>query len=326
MLLRNVLVLLLVVCLHSVGRAQNLVPNGSFEDYYECPTTPAQWNRVQEWTSPWLSSADYFNSCSGGVVAGVPFNQCGYQEAAHGQAYMGMINYIDNAPTYREMISIELMEPLQIGVPVCLSFKVATGGFGSASINSGYYTSRGMGMKFFVDMPTDWFSYLFPPDIPLYAEEVLTDTAIWYTISGEYTPDSAYTHLVMGNFLPDSLSGVVRLDSSGFGTDWAYAFVDDVRVSFDLSYCTSTGVGDLPAGDLLLFPSPFQEQLRLHLPMDMGGPLRVRMTNSVGQEVAAWSGLVGPEVVVDVPPLASGMYLVHVSNGRGSEVTGRAFH
>ncbi len=326
MLPRTVLVLLVVGYLQGAGRAQNLVPNGSFEDYYECPTSWGQWNRVEHWTSPWVASADYFNSCIGNNVAGVPYNQMGYQFAAQGQAYMGVVNYVEDLSTYREMVAVELSEPLHVGVPVCLSYKVAAGGFGSASMNSAYYTSRGLGMKFFVNMPTDWFSYMFPSSVPLYAEEVLTDTAIWYSISGQYVPDSAYTHLVMANFLPDSLSGVVRLDSSGFGTDVAYSFIDDVRVSFDLSYCTSTNVNEPREAELLLFPSPFSDQLRLRVPDRLDGPLRVRLLNNLGQEVAAWSGLVGPEVMLQVPPSARGIYMVRVSNGRGSEVTGRVLH
>ena len=109
------------------------------------------------------NSADYFNSCNGGSVVGVPFNQFGYQAAAEGVGYMGMATSSPRGgPWYRELVGIELSQPLIPGVPVCLSFKTAMGGFGSWSGNSSPYSCKGIGLQFFLEYPTDWSTYLYP--------------------------------------------------------------------------------------------------------------------------------------------------------------------
>ena len=70
---------LLLIAAYAHG--QNLVPNGSFEEYGECPNNGAQIDRAIGW-SAFRRSPDYFNSCDEGSVASVPFNFIGEQFAA----------------------------------------------------------------------------------------------------------------------------------------------------------------------------------------------------------------------------------------------------
>ncbi|MBL7963152.1 MAG: T9SS type A sorting domain-containing protein [Flavobacteriales bacterium] len=305
--------------LAAAATAQNLVPNGSFEDYYNCPTNWGQWQQVQHWISPYNQSADYFNACTGDTIAGVPFSQFGYQHAAEGQAYMGMATYLAGVAQYREMIQVELTQPLQVGVPVCLGFKMAVGGFGSwGFINSAKYTCKGVGMKFFEQLPTNWAAYLYPNSAALYLDEVPTDTAIWYVMSGTYIPDSAYTYLVVANFFADSLSGVTWLDTTGWGvTPVAYAFIDDVRVSMDLSYCDSeVGIGEQQSLILNAFPNPFDDRIDVLL-SDVSTAAVVELRNAIGQLVASTvhsgSGLVS----FHLAPLPSGLYLLCARDTHG---------
>lgn len=183
------------------GTAQNLVPNGSFEDFYNCPVGFAQVYQVQRWISPFNQSADYLHACNGLTTNGVPYSFFGYQMAADGDGYMGMCTYRSLNPVYREFIQTELDTPLVVGVPVCLSFKMAVGGFGSFGGSSPIYTCAGMGMKFFIQTPVDWENYLYPNTAALYMDYTPADTSQWYLVNGVYIPDSAYTHLVIGNFL-----------------------------------------------------------------------------------------------------------------------------
>ncbi|MBV6406118.1 MAG: hypothetical protein GFGODING_02903 [Flavobacteriales bacterium] len=218
------------------------------------------------WLNLHTQSADYFNECNTGGVLDVPFSQFGYQQPYEGDAYVGMATSgIGGGPWYREMVGCPLAEPLQPGVPVCLSFKMAVGGFGSWSGNSSYNTCQGVGLKFFTQLPTDWYDYLYPNSAALALDVVPTDTAIWYTVSGTYVPDSAYAYVVVGNFFADSLSEVTVLDSTGFGTaEPSYAFIDDVRVSFTLDYCDADLGVDEPSRELpLAYPQPFAELLHV---------------------------------------------------------------
>ena len=91
---------------------QNLVPNGSFEEFTECPQATGYW--ATDWTGPY-GSPDFFHRCAPGDVCSVPFNNMGYQEPAQGDGYMGFATYLHGCPLCREVIAAELTEPLQVG-------------------------------------------------------------------------------------------------------------------------------------------------------------------------------------------------------------------
>ena len=309
------------VALALVGQGQNLVPNGSFEQYDACPT----YFGLAGWCTGWMNlhtqSADYFNACHTSGVVGVPLNQFGYQYPADGDGYMGMCTYIYNQWWYREVIGVQLTEPLQIGVPVCLSFKIAVGGFGTSVGNSAGYTSKGVGMKFFNVIPDDWLSYLYPNSAALYLDEVPTDTAIWYQLEGTYMPDSAYNYVLIANFFADSLSEATVQDSIGFSsTDWSYAFIDDVRASFDLNYCLlDLEVPEIGSIRPMPYPMPFAECLSVRMPMLVQGPVEYALRDVAGRSIQRGSAeQVDGEVVIPATSLPDGAYLLQLNTTQQS--------
>src|SRR5690606_31392686 len=92
-----------------VVSAQNLVPNGSFEQYVNCPSGISQFTLASGWLPYTLATTDYLNACHIGAV-GVPLNQFGNEPAAHGNAYAG----IYAGAGYREYAAIAIT-PMQIG-------------------------------------------------------------------------------------------------------------------------------------------------------------------------------------------------------------------
>ena len=94
--LKSLVLLIIWICMMSPGKAQNLVPNPSFEEFTTCPTTLGIGGPLQ--CTPWFSynSADYFNVC-GGFNTGVPNNAFGFQEARTGVAYVGCLLYTSDA-------------------------------------------------------------------------------------------------------------------------------------------------------------------------------------------------------------------------------------
>lgn len=301
---------------------QNLVPNGSFEEYSSCPELISS-VFLTGWTNLHTNSADYFNACNLNGVADVPLNQFGFQGAADGQAYVGMATTEPGgAEWYREIVGIELTEPLQPGVPICLSFQTAMGGFGNWPGNSTIYSSKGIGLKFFMDFPADWQSYLYPNSAALHIDFVPTDTAAWYYVSGLYTPDSAYRYLAVGNFFADSLSEKTLIDSSGFGTfDIAYAFVDDVRASFDLSYCT-TSIGAQAATRLRsvgVYPLPCEGSVKVSCDRSFAGALRYRFLDVCGRPALSGAQTpTGAQAEIRLDALPTGLYFLYLEDGQGS--------
>lgn len=109
----NILTYVLFTLIFSSTVSQNLVHNGGFEDFVECPVKMSNLNRDAEfWSAPTLGTTDYFNECSR-TKLGIPMNFKGKQEAYEGNAYAGLYLY---APRdYREYIQVELTETLQKG-------------------------------------------------------------------------------------------------------------------------------------------------------------------------------------------------------------------
>lgn len=310
----------LAYCLATMALGQNLVPNPSFEEYTECPWNFGQWADVVGWTSPYTTSADYYNLCAAGGAAGVPLNTCGYQYPADGEAYMGVATYVYNAPPYRELIATQLASPLQPGLPVYLSFKVALGGFGSSQQNSGNYTCKGIGMKFFTQMPSDWPNYLYPNTSAVHLQQAITDTSAWVTVSGVYTPDSAYTQLVIGNFYADSLSDPFIFDTAGYGVaNIAYHFLDQVCVSYDPYYCSDwEGVAPHQDEKLVIGPNPFTDQLQLQGTSALRGNRSLELIDALGRTVHRSQWPEGQQrCTLATSELHAGYYILSINNTEG---------
>jgi hypothetical protein len=271
------------------GQGQNLVPNGSFEEYDDCPTSYGQPDHVLGWTSPYNHSADYFNACAVGMPCSVPSNSLGYQDAADWVAYMGLATFSTLAGGYyREVIATELAQPLEPGVPVYISFMASPGGFGPSNVNSARWKARGPGMNFFTELPSDWHEYLFPNSAIVEMSAVLEDTSTWTTISGVYVPDSAYSFLAITGYFENDLCSASIWDSAGvlYG---AYAYIDNVIISTSpTNYAELSGFAGSKDPELFV-ANPFAECLTITaIRQDMNGT-ELALLDMSGR--SCWQGL-----------------------------------
>ena len=125
----------------------NLVSNGSFEEYSQCPDPatldPMPDNMIElatGWDNPTGYSPDYFHSCV--VIAnglGVPQNGYGHQNARTGNAYAGLISMIETDG--REYIQTQLATQLIAGKQYVVTFYVSLA-------ESCLYSSNNMGTYF----------------------------------------------------------------------------------------------------------------------------------------------------------------------------------
>lgn len=85
---------------------QNLVPNGSFETYTNCPFIDGQINFAVPWKGQANNSSDYFSACSS--TMNVPYYYgtnspyLAFLTAKHGSAYAGIYSY--QLGNYREYL------------------------------------------------------------------------------------------------------------------------------------------------------------------------------------------------------------------------------
>ncbi|MCY7410620.1 MAG: T9SS type A sorting domain-containing protein [Chitinophagales bacterium] len=221
--------------------AQNLVPNPSFEEYSDCPTTLSQIDHAIGWMS-FKESPDYFNSCAV-YPMNVPHTAMGFQLAFDGNTFAGIIN-TGNASASgnngREYFGIQLSQLLTVGVQYFVSMKVILAAYPgrNCAINN-------LGAKFttfYVNAPDDNLpSVLITNSAQIYSQSILDDSINWITISGSFVADSAYKYIVIGNFFDDAHTDTLHCLST------AYYFVDEVCVSADSLNCIGKddGTGSL---------------------------------------------------------------------------------
>lgn len=222
-------VLIFLAVMGDTATGQNLVPNPSFEDYTQCPSDLGQIDRAVGWESIQISP-DLFNTCSTGDTVGVPASFLGFQPAYYGNGYMGL----GTGPTFytKEYAQASLSNALVPGQATYISMQVSPGGFGIVGTASPQFASSGIGIRFSVN-PEPYFTNYGQYDLDtavVFLSTVLDDTSAWTSVSGMFTPDSAYQYIQIGNFFSESLTTTVLINANG---DWAgsYAFVDQVCVS-----------------------------------------------------------------------------------------------
>ncbi|HZF99493.1 MAG TPA: hypothetical protein VEY71_00750, partial [Chitinophagales bacterium] len=185
-------------------KAQNLVPNPSFEEYDVCPDGLNDFNGyVSGWFKASPSSTDYYHACAGSVgEAGVPQNFPGYQVPRTGEAYAGILCYTDGGT--REYVEIGLTQPLQADTAYCAEFY---------AVRCNYYGSvvSSLGICFTTDtayeITIDAISYV--PQITNPLTDFITDTLNWTRVSGQFIAQGGERFVTIGNFLPNEESPVV---------------------------------------------------------------------------------------------------------------------
>ena len=125
---------LLLICLITLKlNAQvNLILNPSFEEYWSCPNGSFDIYKVKNWFNAG-GTPDCFNACS----STVPSNGVGFQQAAIGNAYAGIVCYynVNGVKNFREYISVLLTNTLTIGTKYFVSFKTSAGFSQSTNVN-----------------------------------------------------------------------------------------------------------------------------------------------------------------------------------------------
>lgn len=206
------------------SEGQNLVPNWSFEDSIQCPTTLSELNKTQYWFNPTTATPDYFNSCNTSFV-GIPSNAFGYQNAHTGNAYTGCYY---GGPSLvpancREYIEIELTDSLVIGKSYNISFYVSLANNCSMGIsNVGCYLSQNAVTS------TNTFPLPVVPQIENPVGNYLLDTLNWMNISGTFIALGGEKFLTIGNFRDDATTDSIRINQNG-GYVYYY-YIDDVSI------------------------------------------------------------------------------------------------
>lgn len=220
--------------------AQNLVQNGSFEEYYKCPGNYTE-KKVKKflpfWNMPSKGTPDFFNTCSREMV-GIPQNFMGNIHAFEGIAYVGLV--ILDSPldvkkeiNYREYIQTRIGTTLQRDSLYLIKFYYSVAAYSTFAVNRlGAYLSHGKVTP--------------KKGVLNYKPQVYIDTSALYCTPGEWTQfcDTFRAHggenyLTIGNFYKDSKTAFVKNDVSMSSIDLqrkikinqvAYYYIDNISI------------------------------------------------------------------------------------------------
>lgn len=301
--------------------AQNLVPNGSFEEYNDsCTNTidPGYFENVKAWL-PKRYLQGYFNAAYSFGIPGyysscVPFLYSyppliasnGFQYPNWGNSFTGIGLDLSFGTLDRTSIRVQLKQPLQSGV--CYHAEM----YCNKHNNAGWVHNK-LGMVF----TTDSFAMSYDGSLPyptpqVYTNDFIYDTLNWVKIEGNFIANGGEEWLTIG-WMFDSTEIAFDSVPGGSGLQYSYYYIDAVKVN----PCTD----DEEAIQLPNFISPNGDGKNDFYVIDSLPPQsRVGFFNRWGNEVYSsndyqndWNG------THNGAPLPTGTYFVVVQMPHGTK-------
>lgn len=295
--------------------AQNLVPNGSFEDYISCPNHLDGMEFVEHWYKSIIEpgvdyyqnpSPDYFHECAVNSEMGVPNNIAGSQIPFDGNAYCGLFTYDEIFQNDREVVGVQLTEALVSGQTYYCSMRyVRPVGWNAVGL-----ATDNLGIKFSNSEVFSSTEQAVNGVTHLKVEDVAIDSVNWVLLYGEVIPEQSYQYLHIGNFFGDEDTEVMTFSHSSV---WAYYFIDDIRVSTNPLDVTSADAMDLN-GRINVFPNPVKDVLKIVSSRNME---KIRVYDVSGQVIKNVDIRNRNEFTLNLCCMSRGLYIgvVQFENG-----------
>lgn len=238
--LKRLALLVVTLTLVENTKAQNLVPNPSFELRNTCPssfsTIPYSPNYnlfpfIQSWVSPTDGTPDYMHLCAGfGSPVHVPNNIFGYQAPHSGDAYAGMFFWLSGS-NYREYLQTRLVTPMQAGEQYYMSMYYSPT-IGESGPNFDVVGISNIGMHITSNHITQVTGAIsLTPQITQPSGQNLVDTSSWIKIKGIYASNGGEEWLTIGNFDANpNIPHTVIIDNPGTLFS-SYSYLDDINVT-----------------------------------------------------------------------------------------------
>jgi hypothetical protein len=228
------------VCFCFAVNAQlNLVPNNSFEIADTCLRPGGSPSYYAKYWFDVRNTPDFFSTCdtSGGIFS-VPLNAFGYQCAANGNNYLGLLMIYPATlnPGSQEVAGCKLTDSLIKNTKYHFSYKInLSGGTGVA------YAVKKFGFKLttkkipLIFPNTTSNDYIVNNSATFSSTVYLTDTLNWMNIKGSFIADSNYKYFNIGGFYDyANIDTIKTLSQPGQSS---YYYLDDICISTDSNTC-----------------------------------------------------------------------------------------
>ncbi len=292
----KIIIFTLLFFLSFNSRAQNFIPNGSFEAYTSCTIADGQWNKCIGWNNVNLNTGlgqwgtpDYFMACGTNNTA-PPATFAGTCMPQSGSAMMGLVLYNFPFPDYREYLAAQLNWPLQPGLTYTLSFWVSNG----TGVESPWTISN-IGAVFSAG-PLSQTGYGVINATPQCEVQTNVANKNWTQYTFMFTAAAAWDHITIGNFKNDPNNNPVATYSvpGGPGMDYANYFFDNIEL-----YGPCSGNG-----------TPFTLSAAVTQPTTCGGMGSATITPSGTQQSVNYIWQPGNFTGAAVSGLSPGVYTV----------------
>ena len=248
---KSVLTIAMVLLCLNARAQQNLVPNPSFEEHTDCPSSPGKIFMATGWVSV-KGSIDYFQLC-GTNGYGMPENAIGNQHAYDGSSYIGIAPWAFGLSNAREYAGVQLDNSLIEGHRYIFNMVVSMADTVS-------YATRNFGVLFTTSQPPNNLPGLFSssPQVVYDDTAYLSDQEGWMQVDGFFVAEGGEEFMTIGNFDDDSEVDTLFVVDQPAKT--AYYYIDDVSVVEDTSY--HVGIAS-PIGNeqLSIYPNPTADVL-----------------------------------------------------------------
>lgn len=224
--------LLLFVCF---ARAQNLIPDSSFENNRVIPVDFSAINSSNSWNMPTQGTTDLF--CISNLrkqkkysMVDVPQNPMGYQFAHSGTCYAGLFAFSHD--DYREYLQTPLLTPLEKGKTYVFSMYISLADYARAYIDQ-------LGVCFLTHKVTYSMSNVISDLNPVYINitGVGKDVKNWHKVSVTYKALGGESYLLLGSFEINTIKKTkikapkeVKSRINQTSERDAYYFIDDVSL------------------------------------------------------------------------------------------------
>lgn len=243
----RIILLLVFTVFIKLNYAQNLIKNGSFELFKECPKNKKLNDNlgIKDWIVPNKTTVDYFNICCKNKLAGIPINYIGDQDAKNGDAYVGIWLVAEN--NYSEYLQTELISSLKKDTNYCVKFYVSLADKSPFYTNDIglYFTKEKLKGKGYRMNNTDLMSMLeydtysmynkpiyFEPQIK--SNQFISDYNVWVEICGYYKAKGGESYITIGSFCKEpriekrnNYNNRSEFYKAG---GYVYYYIDDVSV------------------------------------------------------------------------------------------------
>lgn len=214
----------------SAQEGENMVPNGSFEQFSGKLRRLGMIEDAEGWSSPTGNSADLFSADAKAPDVMTPENVYGKEEPKDGINYAGLITYSYNDKENRSYITTKLSTPMKKGMRYKVMFYANLAELSKYSSNriGAHFSKRPLNTSDKVPALVE-DTHIEHPN-----EEIFTGTYGWDLVCGEYVAEGGEKYITIGNFYSNNDVGNEKnkkaKDVKGTQIVAAYYYIDDVSV------------------------------------------------------------------------------------------------